>query len=517
MVLGIALLSGCTDRRGSLAVTVDASGDERTERRSAKPQGGAFVHLFEWTWSDIAHECERFLGPKGFAAVQVSPPSEHAILDGYPWWQRYQTVGYDIGRSRSGTQSEFASMVSTCAAAGVDVYVDAVINHMTAQLRGTGSNGTSYQKYEYPGLYMPANFHTPPCAIADVDYRVSAANVQNCELLGLADLNTGAEDVRSRIATYLIDLVRIGVRGFRVDAAKHISPHDLDAILALVATSVGPGNVPYYFLEVIDGGGEAIHASDFLDLGRASGATVDITDFQYGNLVGSAFVGARSLATLRDLGSQGVALLPSDRAVVFIDNHDTQRSSAISYQDAPYYDLATVFMLAWPYGYPSIMSSFAFDRSTQTGRDMGPPSDAEGHTTRVYQDPAEAPKCAPFGAATVGSWVCEHRAHSAVNMVAFRRATSGAPTVSDWWDNGSNQVAFGRGDRGFVIINRETVMLHRRFQTSMLQGVYCDVVAGDPTVDGCTGPVVTVEASGEAEVAVDPNSALAIHVNAKID
>src|SRR6266511_1280907 len=123
---------------------------------------------------------------------------------------------------------------------------------------------------------MPVNFHTPRCENADADYRVSAANVQNCELLGLADLNTGAEDVRSRIATYLIDLVRIGVRGFRVDAAKHISPHDLDAILALVATSVGPGNVPYYFLEVIDGGGEAIHASDFLDLGRASGATVDI-------------------------------------------------------------------------------------------------------------------------------------------------------------------------------------------------------------------------------------------------
>ena len=23
-----------------------------------------FVHLFEWKWSDIAAECERFLGPK---------------------------------------------------------------------------------------------------------------------------------------------------------------------------------------------------------------------------------------------------------------------------------------------------------------------------------------------------------------------------------------------------------------------------------------------------------------------
>lgn len=32
------------------------------------------VHLFEWKWKDIAVECERFLGPKGFGGVQVSAP-----------------------------------------------------------------------------------------------------------------------------------------------------------------------------------------------------------------------------------------------------------------------------------------------------------------------------------------------------------------------------------------------------------------------------------------------------------
>lgn len=29
------------------------------------------VHLFEWKWNDIAKECEEFLGPKGYAGVQV--------------------------------------------------------------------------------------------------------------------------------------------------------------------------------------------------------------------------------------------------------------------------------------------------------------------------------------------------------------------------------------------------------------------------------------------------------------
>jgi alpha-amylase len=35
------------------------------------PDSSAIVHLFEWKFSDIANECENFLGPKGFAGVQV--------------------------------------------------------------------------------------------------------------------------------------------------------------------------------------------------------------------------------------------------------------------------------------------------------------------------------------------------------------------------------------------------------------------------------------------------------------
>lgn len=47
-------------------------------------------------------------------------------------------------------------------------------------------------------------------------------NVQNCELVGLADLNTGKDYVRGRIAGYLNDLLSLGVAGFRIDAVKHI-------------------------------------------------------------------------------------------------------------------------------------------------------------------------------------------------------------------------------------------------------------------------------------------------------
>ena len=104
--------------------------------------GDVFVHLFEWRWDDIAVECTTVLGPSGVRAVQVSPPQEHLMVTGFPWWQRYQPVSYRIDKSRSGTRAEFAAMVAQCKSAGVDVYVDAqppgaqVVAPQCLQLRG---------------------------------------------------------------------------------------------------------------------------------------------------------------------------------------------------------------------------------------------------------------------------------------------------------------------------------------------------------------------------------------------
>lgn len=60
------------------------------------------VQLFEWKWLDIAKECEQFLGPKQFGGVQISPPNEYVIIDGRPWFERYQPISYKIA-TRSGS------------------------------------------------------------------------------------------------------------------------------------------------------------------------------------------------------------------------------------------------------------------------------------------------------------------------------------------------------------------------------------------------------------------------------
>ena len=73
----------------------------------------SLVHLFEWTWADIALECETYLGPNGYRAVQISPPQEHIVLPdyGYPWWQRYQPVSYRL-ESRSGSRADLQDMIN---------------------------------------------------------------------------------------------------------------------------------------------------------------------------------------------------------------------------------------------------------------------------------------------------------------------------------------------------------------------------------------------------------------------
>src|SRR2546426_6671001 len=169
-------LAGPAPQRPVLAQTYRSSGHMAA--------GDVFVHLFEWKWTDIATECEAYLGPAGFTAVQVSPPEEHSVEPSHTWSERYQPVSYSIERSRSGTAPEFVDMVQRCKAVGVGIYVDAVINHMTNYPSpGVGSNGTAYTKYEYPGLYTPSDFHAP-CVVSNYQ---SAANVQDCELFSLPD------------------------------------------------------------------------------------------------------------------------------------------------------------------------------------------------------------------------------------------------------------------------------------------------------------------------------------------
>lgn len=471
--------------------------------------GDVSVHLFDWKWTDIATECENVLGPAGFAAVQISPPQEHSIVPSHDWSERYQPVSYSIAKSRSGTAVEFVDMVNRCKAVGVGIIVDAVINHMTNfPSPGVGSNGTAYTKYSYPGLYTAADFHTP-CGITNYQ---SAANVQDCELFSLPDLKTESNAVRQKIADYLIMLAGLDVAGFRVDAAKHIQQVDLDSIIGRVNLAmVGQGKpLPYFYLEVVGGNGEAVRPIHYFGEGYSTGGAADITEFTFTG-VGDKFrqMGGQFIAQLNPNGTPGNqfselawGIMPSNKVVVFLQNHDTQHTCGLGYKDGDVFRLANVWMLAQPYGYPSILSSFAFN--CPGGNSMGPPSDANGWTLPVT--------CASsLETAVIGEWVCEHRDPSIRSMVGFRKVVAGT-AITNWWDNGANAIAFARGSKGFVAINREGSALTVTVATGLAAGTYCDRLTGGLVGGTCAGTALVVDGSGNTDLQLAAMSAVAVDI-----
>ena len=132
--------------------------------------------------------------------------------------------------------------------------------------------------------------------------------------------------VRTTLANYLIALIQIGVRGFRIDSAKHISAVDLDAILTEVAQATPEYPTPFYYFEVEDPGGEAVVPSDYYGVGNASGILGSALEFLYGG-IGDRFLNNSgwTLANLKTFGPATWGLIPSDRAIAFTNNHDTQR------------------------------------------------------------------------------------------------------------------------------------------------------------------------------------------------
>ncbi|XP_038167222.1 pancreatic alpha-amylase-like isoform X3 [Arvicola amphibius] len=408
-------------------------------------RGTSIVHLFEWRWVDIAKECERYLGPKGFGGVQVSPPNENIVVNDppRPWWERYQPISYKIC-TRSGNEDEFRDMVKRCNNVGVCIYVDAVINHMcgTGNRAGTSSTcGTYYNANDrdFPGVpYSGWDFNDGKC---------------NGEIYNYNDAN-----------------------------------------------------------EVIDLGGEAITSSEYFGNGR-------VTEFKYGAKLGTVIRkwSGEKMAYLQNWG-EGWGFVPTDRALVFVDNHDNQRghgaggASILTFWDARMYKMAVGFMLAHPYGFTRVMSSYRWERNIQNGQDLndwiGPPND-NGVTKEVTINPDT----------TCGNgWVCEHRWRQIRNMVAFRNVVGDQP-FSNWWDNGSNQVAFGRGNKGFIVFNNDDWALLTTLQTGLPAGTYCDVISGDKIDGNCTGIKVYVENDGTAQFSISncaEDPFIAIHVESKL-
>jgi alpha-amylase len=302
--------------------------------------------------------------------------------------------------------------------------------------------------------------------------------------------------VRGQVVNYLDALLALGIDGFRIDAAKHQAAASLQAILASVKSSNPTTNLgePIWVTQEIVPDGEVVR-SDYFPVGT-------VNEFQFAYAMRDAFRDANGaspsaiptmMGTWNNWGGTWGFVQPTN-ATVFVNNWDTERNggslAASNYtgatndtQGSHRYDLANIFMLAQGYGEAQLHSGFRF--------------------TNVDQD---RPSASPYlnGVAQVNvNWDFVHRWGDIAPMVKFRSAAHGQ-AQTNWVTGSANQIAFGRGNVGFVALNNSTSAWSRSFHTGLPAGTYCNVVHGLKNAGGtaCTSDSVTVDASGNASITV---------------
>ncbi|KAJ6781656.1 hypothetical protein PWT90_01406 [Aphanocladium album] len=328
-------------------------------------QKGAIVEMFGWPYADIAQEC-KFMGKAGYMGVKIFPPQEHVFGSFYyepdgqfrPWYFAYQPVSYKLN-SRMGTREDLRSMMQACRSAGVRVYFDAVINHMTGNgydmqnhRNGdcslySGHNGSALSPFytwgqtflinpftktrptlEFPAVpYGPTDFHCERSLSSWTD----GETITKGWLVGLTDLNSEKPYVQDRIATYLVDVMSLGASGFRVDAAKHIGPAMMAQIYQRVRQKLG-GQFPEDFItwnEVILGG-----EKDLLACGGGEWSWYSNFD----KLLAGAGISPADIAKIKIWSSDypkefpacGSWVIPASRFAIQNDDHDQQSPGSSS-------------------------------------------------------------------------------------------------------------------------------------------------------------------------------------------
>ncbi|ELU39234.1 starch binding domain-containing protein [Rhizoctonia solani AG-1 IA] len=97
-------------------------------------------------------------------------------------------------------------------------------------------------------------------------------------------------------------------------------------------------------------------------------------------------------------------------------------------------------------------------------------------------------------------------------MVKWRNGVTGS--INNWVSGTSQQVAFGRGSTGFVVINNADVAWTNTFKTPLADNSYCDMITGATgRKKSCTGASHIVS-GGTFTATVPPRSAIALFTGA---
>ncbi|WP_133405970.1 alpha-amylase family protein [Parashewanella tropica] len=353
-------------------------------------QADTILHAFNWKYSEVKEKAQE-ITQLGYKKVLVSPAYKST---GDAWWARYQPQDYRVIDNPLGDTDDFKQMIAALKDNGVDTYADIVFNHMAneasqrSDLNFPGSKILSQysqqsEKYQSitvfgdlsQNLFTASDFHPAGCI---GDY-TNVWEVQNKRLCGgngdpgLPDL-TDNSWVVSQQQAYLKALKTMGVKGFRVDAAKHMTMSHINKVFT---PEIKSGT--HVFGEIIANGGRG-----HVDYDRFLAPYLQQTDhgaydFPLFSQIRKAFAFGGTMKHLVDPGAFGQAL-PNHRAITFSVTHDIPLNTGFRNQILNETDekLANAYIFGRDGGVPLVYSDHNESNDNGRWQDLYKRSDIKG-------------------------------------------------------------------------------------------------------------------------------------------
>lgn len=335
---------------------------------STAAHADTILHAFNWKYSDVTSNATA-IANAGYKKVLISPAMKSS---GTQWWARYQPQDLRVIDSPLGNKQDLQAMIAALKAKGVDVYADVVLNHMAneswkrsdlnypgEEVLGQYQNNITYFNDQKlfgdlsHGSFSENDFHPAGC-ITDWS---NPGHVQYWRLCG-GNGDTGLPDldpnnwVVSQQKLYLQALKDMGVKGFRIDAVKHMSQYQIDQIFTQEITSG-----MHVFGEVITSGGKGDSSYESFLAPYLNATNHSAYDFPLFASIRSAFSYTGGLNQLHDPLAYGQAL-DNHRAITFTITHDIPTNDGFRYQimDEKSEELAYAYILGKDGGTPLIYS-----------------------------------------------------------------------------------------------------------------------------------------------------------------
>lgn len=300
------------------------------------------LHAFNWRYDEVRSKAQE-IANLGYKQVLVSPAYKST---GSAWWARYQPQDYRVIDNPLGDTNDFRSMVQALNARGVQVYADIVFNHMAneaaqrsdlnypgASVLSEYASNTNY----FNGIKLFGNlsnnflsagdFHPAGC----IQNYSNPGEVQYWRLCGgngdpgLPDLDPNNWVINQQ-RTYLQELKDMGIKGFRIDAAKHMTNYHINSVFT---NSIKSGT--HVFGEIITAGGAGSGEYDNFLAPYLNATGHSAYDFPLFAQIRGALGFGGSMSQLVNPGAYGQALA-GNKAITFSVTHDIPLNAGFRYQ-----------------------------------------------------------------------------------------------------------------------------------------------------------------------------------------